>query len=960
MSVGEVPAMREAGRDFAGTNTQFVIQYLRARTPDGTLERVLRRAGERRSAEVLVDPATWSTYAEFRDLLVACAAELGDEAVASIGLDTFAAEVSDPDATAMLQAFGSPSALYADIGPAASGLAPVVSISGEEVGPNEWLMAQRFKFGFKAFREYCWYSSGILSASPRLFGYPPAVVIEEACQCLGAPECRFRVTWHATDERTRRADLLELQVQLLQSSLEALQATVANLVSGEALEEVLGRIITSASRAVHAPGFVLAIEPGIPTSQRVYSDGFNDDEAGRIATELLVGSRQTDEHCLVVDLESTRCRYGRLAAVNPNGSFYPQELGILRAYGRLAAAALDSAAAHEETRSQAARAEALLTLAASLAEIVSGEEMAQRIAQAVPSIVDCDRAIVGVVESPSLGQIVGVSGYPDEIAAALKGRTFALPSDAPPEVSFDVRDPSAIRDPSDSQDFMESTGTVAGASFPIMSNGEVLGIITASVTNRPERLTESVDLKARLRGLAGQAGTALANAKLVDQIRRQALNDGLTGLPNRIALTKRLTTSFGLGRDRRARHESVLFIDIDDFKDVNDSLGHEGGDALLSQLAERLNDSVRPRDLVARLGGDEFAIVVAEDDGGTAAVEVAERILSALRTPFVVSGTRLVVSVSIGVAQRGPETVDAAELLRHADFAMYMAKGTGKGRYQLFDAQMHDNMVGRAALKADLAVAVSSNQLRIEYQPVAHLGTGEVLGVEALVRWQHPILGLLTPADFIPLAEESGDIDAIGCWVLDTAAREVAAWRRTIPRHTELWVSVNVSALQLANPQSMAAIRRVLDQPAAQANHVVLEVTETALATNVDAGIAALNGLRGLGVSVAVDDFGTGFSSLSTLASLPVDILKIDRSFVSGQASTSPSVPMLEGILGLANKLSLEVIAEGIEEPEQMDLLRTLGCTMGQGFLLARPMPASAMTTLLASRHSLSIPVAAT
>jgi predicted signal transduction protein with EAL and GGDEF domain len=362
---------------------------------------------------------------------------------------------------------------------------------------------------------------------------------------------------------------------------------------------------------------------------------------------------------------------------------------------------------------------------------------------------------------------------------------------------------------------------------------------------------------------------------------------------------------------------------------------------------------------VARLGGDEFAIVVAEDDGGTAAVEVAERILSALQTPFVVSGTRLAVSVSIGVAQRGHDTVDAAELLRHADFAMYMAKGSGKGRYQLFDAQMHDNMVGRAAHKTDLAAAVTSNQLRIDYQPIALLGTGEVLGVEALVRWQHPTLGLLAPSDFIPLAEESGDIDAIGCWVLDTATREVAAWRRTIDHCADLWVSLNLSAVQLANPQSMAAIQNILDQPAAQANHVVLEVTETALATDIDAGIECLNVLRRLGVRVAIDDFGTGFSSLSTLASLPVDILKIDRSFVSGQASASPSVPMLERILGLANELSLDVIAEGIEEPDQMDLLRTLGCTMGQGFLLARPIPAPAMAALLTTSHTLKIPVAA-
>jgi diguanylate cyclase (GGDEF)-like protein len=944
----EEPATRASGRDFSGTNTQFIIKYLRALTPPGTTERVLERAGERRSETLLLDPATWSSYVQLRNLLVAVAAELGEDALVAIGLNAFA-DVSAPDSTAMLQALGSPSSLYADIGVAAAGLSPAVTITGEEQGPNEWLMVQGFKYGLEPFREYCQYATGLLSVTPRLFGYPPATVIEEECRCLGAPVCRFRVTWQATDEVTRRAELLEVQVQVLRGSLEALQVTVGDLVSGEDLEEVLARIITSAARAVRAPAFVLAIDTGIVTSQRVYSDGVDPAEAAMVAEELLAGERQTDAHCLVAELASKRCTYGRLAALNPDGEFFPQELATLQAYGRLAAAALDSAAALEETQNQATRAEALLTLSSALADIASTEDMAQRIAQAVPSVIDCDRAIVVVAESSGVGRIAGVSGYPDDIAAILKGRTFEFDGEIQVAVTIQRRNNGAAELRTPSQEFMDWTGTVAGATFPIMSSGDVLGFITASVTQAPERLTDSLDLEARLRGLAGQACTALNNATLLDLVRRQALHDGLTGLPNRSSLTERLAASFVPGSDRRTRHESVLFIDVDDFKDVNDSLGHEGGDDLLTQLAGRLKDCVRPHDLVARLGGDEFAIVVHEDDGGTAAVEVAERILSALRAPFIIDGARLSVSVSIGVAHRRPEIVDAAELLRRADFAMYMAKGGGKGRYQLFDAQMHDNMVDRSALKTDLAGAVANGQLRLDYQPVADLRTGEVLGVEALVRWEHPTLGLLPPADFISLAEETGDIDAIGCWVLDTATRQVAAWRHSMDHCADLWVSVNLSAFQLPNPQSLSAIQTILADPAVQASLVVLEVTESALAADVDGGIAALHNLKQSGVRIAIDDFGTGYSSLSTLASLPVDILKIDRSFVSGQASTSPSVPMLEGILGLAHKLSLAVVAEGIEQPEQLDLLRTLGCNMGQGYLLGRPIPAADLETLLAA-----------
>ncbi len=440
---------------------------------------------------------------------------------------------------------------------------------------------------------------------------------------------------------------------------------------------------------------------------------------------------------------------------------------------------------------------------------------------------------------------------------------------------------------------------------------------------------------------------------------RRASHDSLTGLANRDSLTQRLGASFVDGIDRRATHESVLFVDIDDFKDVNDSLGHELGDALLVQLSARLDECVRPGDLVARLGGDEFAIVVIEDNGGTTAVDVSQRILDALQDPFYVNGTRLLVSVSIGVAQRRPETDDAAELLRHADFAMYMAKGAGKGRYELFDSTMYDTMLGRSALKTDLAAAVSAGQLRLDYQPVVDLRTVAVVGVEALVRWVHPTLGLLYPAEFITLAEETGDIDAIGNWVLETATAQLARWRRSMPHQAEMWMAVNLSPVQLESHQSLSAIRRLLERSPVPADSVVLEVTESAFAADGDGGLAALESLKALGVRIAIDDFGTGFSSLSTLANLPVDILKIDKSFVSGHAAGPASRPMLEGIVGLAERLGLTVIAEGIEEPDQFALLAALDCAMGQGYLLSRPVPADALEELLASGQLLQFSASA-
>jgi diguanylate cyclase (GGDEF)-like protein len=673
------------GRHFAGTNTKFVVQYLRNHTTSDVLARVLARAGEERSPDVLIDDVTWSTYTEFRNLLDACAAELGEDVLVEIGLDAFA-EVSLPEGTAMLQAFGSPASLYADIGPAASTLSPAIEITGEEQGPDEWLMTQHFRPGLEPFRAYCHYSIGLLAVTPRLFGYPPAVVVEEACECFGAPACRFRVTWQATDEATRRADHLEMQVKVLQGSLEALQVTVGDLVSGEDLEHVLSRIITSAARAVRAPRFVLAIEKGISTAQRVYADGCTPVEADQIAAELLLDHRQTDDTCLVVDLVSTRCTYGRLAALNESGGFYGQELATLQAYARLAAAALDAAAALEETRTQATRAEALLTLSSALAETASTDEMAQRIADTVPLVIDCDRAIVFLAESPTMGRIAALSGYSDELAEVLNGQPSPLADDIRFHVKIEVRDASVASTDS-AQEFMEHTGTLAAATFPIMSAGEVLGFIVASVTSRPHRLIDSGDLEARMRGLASQAATALENARLLDQVRRQALHDSLTDLPNRALIMDRAEQMLARAR-RDDRATAAFFIDLDDFKVVNDTMGHGAGDQLLQEIARRLQSVTRANDTVGRLGGDEF-IVLAEGvtlDGG--ADIVATRIMAALREPFTFGdgyGT-IIPSASIGVATGARGCAD--DLLRDADIALYRAKAAGKGHAVHYDASM--------------------------------------------------------------------------------------------------------------------------------------------------------------------------------------------------------------------------------------------------------------------------------
>lgn len=425
-----------------------------------------------------------------------------------------------------------------------------------------------------------------------------------------------------------------------------------------------------------------------------------------------------------------------------------------------------------------------------------------------------------------------------------------------------------------------------------------------------------------------------------------AMHDSLTGLPNRLALRERLAGELARrGGSRQRPDVSVLFIDLDDFKLVNDTLGHGGGDELLQQVAERLQRCARADDFVGRLGGDEFALIVC-DDSGHGAVLVAERLLQALSAPFVVADTSIGVSASIGIGTTHADPASPEELLGHADFAMYMAKGQGKHRYEIYDPALHAITTDQAVLRNDLRHAVDNDELQLHYQPILDLTDGRLVGVEALLRWNHPLRGSVAPSDFIPMAEQTGAIDEIGVWVLHTATEQLARWRQ-IPIAKDLWVSVNLSPVQLRNPRTVVELTELLYQGPVDAEAVVLEITETALVLGVEEAVDALQSLKATGARIALDDFGTGQSSLSTLAGLPIDLLKIDRAFVSGQADGVPSEPVLQTVLALAGNLDLVVVAEGIEQPAQTRVLTSLGCTLGQGFGLARPAPAEAITSLV-------------
>jgi diguanylate cyclase (GGDEF)-like protein len=730
-------------------------------------------------------------------------------------------------------------------------------------------------------------------------------------------------TQQLTELLARVSDLTDLQTlkrTIVEHAADALESEVAAVVRGDDVLTSVGYALGQVPRrdvvdAAHGRRHELEVE-GVGSCEVLCADG-----EGNSGLRLMVA------------------RY--------EGGWSQEERSLLRGMARVLSMAVVSRRTVDDLRERQSLLERLSRIQSSISARKPLDEVLDTITAGAAELLGDE--IIGLrlfdPEDPEVLLLVSSVGVPEHLkSGAMRSRVGdGVGGRAAAEGRLVLTDTyAALASPIPG--FAED-GILSAMAAPVQQGGRPVGSLT--VATRRQGRVYSCSEQEVLTAFAEHVSLALNDAQTVEALHRsvaeathQSLHDGLTGLPNRALFLDRLAQAREHSQ-RTGAPLSLLFLDLDDFKVVNDSLGHLVGDRLLSAVADRVVTALRAGDTVARLGGDEFAMLLDASDADEAAV-AADRVLLALEDPFELGGHTVHVAASIGLVTTVGSEVLPEELLRDADVAMYRAKAEGKGRCVMFEDGMRQRLQARTELERELRVAVEKREFVVHYQPVVDASTGRVTSTEALVRWRHPRRGTVAPSEFVPLAEDTGMIAAIGSFVLHEACHQTAQWRE-LPELADLSVSVNLSPRQLAEPHLLEDVRAALAASGLPAHALVLEITESLFVQDLESASARLLAFKALGVRLAVDDFGTGYSSLSYLSRLPVDILKVDRSFVAGVGSHGPEAKLAAVVLALAASLDLETIAEGVETAEQADALVAQGCTMLQGYRFSRPVSPDAL-----------------
>ena len=930
VSTSPVPAAAE--RAFAGSYTRALLAHLNAVAGPQAVAQVLSTAGETRELSTLSTDSNWSTYAELRALLEASTRFLRPEQFVAAGQ-----RMLEPDAfhTNLSIAPGDgPNWILERMPQAVTVSCSVLFAESQQVGETEWLITQGFTAGLEPFPEFCALQAGGHSLIPTIYGLPPADVEEEQCAARGAPACVFRLRWSPENVFTAKTKLLQARIRGLESWLSEFEQTVTRVLSSQDLSTVLEPTFASAGRAVHSAVCVLALrEMAMPTSGQVFSSGVDTVEAHRIAREILVDDPDApDEHpYLVAEVLSARRSYGRLAAVRASGHFQPEEARRLELYARLIAAALDSEFAIAQAQRQERGAHALLELSTALDRISTVEEVPEKMVRAVPGVMGLEKvAVVTPAADRSHWAVRATHGYPPEVDQLLRQQTFPIP-DTLPTAAY-IAGPDQL-----SPALQALAGTGGAMVVPFTVNDEWAGSMLAPIDAIKAAAGLGPDDEERLKGLAAQASTAIANAMMLGQIRHQALHDSLTGLPNRALILDRVEQMLIPTRQIGPRTPAVLFIDLDGFKEVNDTFGHAAGDQLLLTFARRLEQVVRVEDTIGRLGGDEFVVLLQNADAAHAQ-QLAERLLAAAREPFIIAESpvgAMSVTASIGIATGDRD--EAGQLLRDADVALYDAKAAGKNRFVVFREQMQLKVHNRVLLQMEVENALRLGQFTLVFQPRQDFTTQRVIAVQAWPRWHHPERGTLDAQEFGPMLQERAVLRDLGRWMLQTACAQAADWQR---KGFDLDLALAVSSEHLHDQGFLADVEQALQASGLGPARLILEISERALIGDPKIASQNLQSLHSRGFRLAVNGFGIGGFALTSLRDLPISILKIDKEFVRTMTESAESSALVRSMIQLGTALGLEAVADGVAQLDHSEQLIQAGCHYGQGPFIGPQMTA--------------------
>lgn len=911
----------EQVREVSGLITAAFVRYVQRAKGSAAAIRVA--ASIDRSPDEL-KTAEWYGTAETLTLIAAAAEECGDIDIGRRAGEAAMWDLAETGGIDYLTQTGSPQgaiALLVDFGARIS-VGRVLSVL--DAGDDVVIIDAHHDDLAHASAAICGFSAAIFGLVPSLFGHS-GTTVETACQLRGAARCRFEVRWHVNARTATDPDVAasEVRVAAALEQFEQLRRMAAELAKVDDADLALTKIAEQAGATVVASRYLLRVTLDDGESPRLHHGGFaprTDVEA--IADRLFAADAVHDDEAIVVEIASARRAYGWLAAmVPPTKALVDSDRRRLQAYADHAAAALDAVVALETARRHRDTSTALLELGRALAEVRTSDQTIEQLVTAMRPVLGCGSARIYLQNDGGVA-----------IASTIGDHPAVLEIDDAPRVVRDGMSPAITR--------------VAIA--PISVRGEVLGVAVAGFTAE-ENAVSVRDLLARLSGLADHAATALDNARLLEQLNHDALHDRLTGLPNRVLVEDRVETSIRRA-ERDGRWPSLLFIDLDRFKNVNDTLGHRAGDELIRQVGLRIRSAMRRGDTLGRLGGDEFVVLLEGTESPADAQLTAERLGVAMGAPFTIDGNEIFISCSIGISHGPTDGTTYEQLLQNADVAMYNAKDSGRATFSVYAPPRSGPRRDRLELETRLHRAVDNGELAALYQPQVDLQSLQIVGVEALVRWDHPELGRLTPDRFLPLAEESGMIVEIDRWVRSTAFAQVRRWRDA---GLDWRLAINLSTRDLQKADIALILEAEVVLAGITTADVEVEVTDrVVLDDNALTNLVAR--LRGVGFSVAIDDFGTGTSVLGRLRSCSVDTLKIDRSFVSEIGSAGGDT-IVRALVSLGRSLELSVVAEGIETVEQIELLTRLGCPLGQGFAFSRPVEAEMLT--YAGNDALAIPM---